>query len=110
MRWPWQKENYIIPLAQEPIYAINDPEHTLDVNSGTWLFVKDWAAKELEIARRKNDAIKLPYDKTAALRGEIKVLKNLVNLPELIKSRDNRLTKSTPPDDSAGGEDDGDDD
>jgi len=50
-------------------------------NSGTWAFIKSWAEEELDKCRKKND-ISLTMDKTATIRGEIKVLKKLISLPE----------------------------
>jgi hypothetical protein len=92
MIWPWTK-----PVEFMPIVATNEPENILDQSSGTWKFIKQWAEEELELARKRNDAISVSAEKTAAIRGEIKTLKRLANLPGTILSRDNRLNQSKPP-------------
>jgi len=99
MNWPWKKQPTF-----ERIDAVNDAEHVLDEQSGTWQFVKAWAIAELDAARKRNDALTVTPERTAAIRGEIRTLKRLANLPGHITSRDNRLKKSTPPD-QAGEED-----
>ncbi len=47
-----------------------------------WLKVERWAAEELDKARKKNDAIGLTADETAAYRGEIRLLKRILDLPK----------------------------
>lgn len=99
MKWPWTKQP-----AFEPITVANEVENVLDQQSGTWRFIHNWALTELDQARKRNDAVSLDPVKTAAIRGEIKTLKRLANLPDLTLSRDNRLTKSTPPEQAGGDE------
>jgi len=53
-------------------------------HSGTWAFVKHWAEEELDKCRKKND-ISLSMEKTATIRGEIKILKKLKSLAETIQ-------------------------
>ena len=43
--------------------------------------MRKWAETELERARVKNDAVGLSENETAALRGEIKMLKRFLDLP-----------------------------
>jgi hypothetical protein len=52
-----------------------------DFTSPTWHQLRKWAEKELERARVKNDAVGLSENETAALRGEIKMLKRFLDLP-----------------------------
>lgn len=49
--------------------------------SPTWIFVRAWAEEALTKAREKNDSINKDATQTAVLRGEIKILKELINLP-----------------------------
>ena len=43
-----------------------------------------WAEAELERLRIKNDAVGLTDTDTAALRGEIRAIKKLIALPEVV--------------------------
>jgi hypothetical protein len=52
-----------------------------DFNSATWHLLRKWAEEELRRAREKNDAVSLSDTETAALRGEIRVLKKFLDLP-----------------------------
>lgn len=54
---------------------------SLDPNSPTWWYIKSWAEESLRKSREKNDNINCDTTKTAVLRGEIKMLKELINLP-----------------------------
>ena len=53
-----------------------------DFSSDTWHRLRKWAEAELEKARLKNDAVGLSDIETAALRGEIRVLKRFLDLPK----------------------------
>jgi len=52
-----------------------------DFTSATWHQLRKWAETELARARVKNDAVGLSLTDTAALRGEIKMLKRFLDLP-----------------------------
>jgi len=52
----------------------------LDFSSPSWYQIRKWIQDELEKARLRNDAV-LDQIQTAALRGEIKVLKRILDLP-----------------------------
>jgi hypothetical protein len=52
----------------------------IDFSSPAWHQIKKYAQQELERARIANDA-QLSEAHTAALRGEIKALKKLLDLP-----------------------------
>lgn len=54
---------------------------SLDPRSPTWAYVRNWATEALQKAREKNDSINNDLTKTSAIRGEIKILKELLNLP-----------------------------
>lgn len=51
--------------------------------SDTWHQLRKWAEKQLENARVKNDAVGLSDIDTAALRGEIRMLKRFLDLPNV---------------------------
>jgi len=51
-----------------------------DFSAPGWYQLRRWTEIELEKARLKNDA-DLTDNQTAALRGEIKVLKRILDLP-----------------------------
>lgn len=52
-----------------------------DFTSDTWHRLRKWAEEQLAAARQKNDAVGLSDTETAALRGEIRVLKRFLDLP-----------------------------
>ena len=54
----------------------------IDFQSATWHQLRKWAEDQLKRAREKNDALKLTTDETAALRGEIRLLKKFLDLPK----------------------------
>jgi hypothetical protein len=52
-----------------------------DYTSATWHLLRKWAESQLELARKKNDAVQLSDIETAALRGEIRFIKRFLDLP-----------------------------
>jgi hypothetical protein len=74
----WKKDN---------VYEVQVPEGLLsgklDVNSSTWAFIARWANDELQKSRENNDLLNLDDKKRYALIGRIKLLKNILKLPEL---------------------------
>lgn len=52
-----------------------------DFSSSTWHQLRKWAEEQLRKAREKNDAVDLSDVDTAVLRGEIRVLKRFLDLP-----------------------------
>ena len=67
------KEFYELSISSVDTYR-------LDSYSSTWMFIENWAKKELAETRRKNDATTLDIVQTAHLRGRIKLLKELLEL------------------------------
>lgn len=53
-----------------------------EYTSDTWHKLRKWAEAELERARVRNDAVGLSELDTAALRGEIRMLKRFLDLPQ----------------------------
>jgi hypothetical protein len=53
-----------------------------EYTSDTWHKLRKWAEAELERARVRNDAVGLSENDTAALRGEIRMLKRFLDLPQ----------------------------
>ena len=53
----------------------------LDPRSSTWLFIHSWAQERLEKTRARNDSANADIIQTSVMRGEIKVLKELISLP-----------------------------
>lgn len=53
----------------------------IDFQSTTWHQIVRWTEDQLKRAREKNDAMLAP-DETAALRGEIRALKRIIDLPK----------------------------
>nr|BDD47852.1 hypothetical protein 25 [Burkholderiaceae bacterium] len=54
----------------------------MNFNSPEWHGLKKYIEEQLEKARIKNDSSSLNEIDTAALRGEIRVLKRILALPE----------------------------
>jgi len=52
-----------------------------DFTSATWFQLRRWAEAELIKAREKNDAVGLSDIETASLRGEIRMIKKFLDLP-----------------------------
>lgn len=73
------------PAEPEPL-RVSAPvrfgrEGAIVEHSDTWIFVSNWAQQELDRARERNDSHKRDAIQTAALRGRIEVLKDLLQLP-----------------------------
>ena len=64
-------EMLFLPTKRDPI---------LDIYSDTGAFVSKWAIEELAKVREMNDQVSRGVEETAALRGRIKVLKEILVL------------------------------
>lgn len=53
----------------------------INFQSETWHQLRKWAEGQLKRAREKNDALAMTPDETTALRGEIRLLKRILDLP-----------------------------
>jgi len=53
-----------------------------EYTSDTWHKLRKWAEAELERARVRNDAVGLSENDPAALRGESRMLKRYLDLPQ----------------------------
>jgi hypothetical protein len=56
----------------------------IDFQSASWHGMRRWAEEQLKRARERNDSPKLTLDETAALRGEIRTYKKLLDLPNAV--------------------------
>jgi hypothetical protein len=61
----------------------------IDFQNPAWHQIRRWAEDQLRRAREKNDVLLAPDD-TAALRGEIRVLKRIIDLPNAV-ARENAV-------------------
>lgn len=68
-------------------------EGRLETSSETWGFVSQWAEKEIARLRESNDSIMVDELKTAAIRGRIKALKDLLDLPKPKKVREKKFVQ-----------------
>lgn len=59
----------------------------IDFQSQSWHEIRRWAEQNLTLAREKNDDPTLSENQTSALRGEIRILKHLLSLPEQAKAQ-----------------------
>lgn len=59
----------------------------IDPCSDTWLTVAGWAVAELNKLRESNDSTKHDMVKTSEIRGRIRVIKDLLELPNPPKER-----------------------
>lgn len=53
----------------------------IDFSSPTWHSMRKWAEEQLRVCREKNDAPGLNENDTALVRGEIRLLKRILDLP-----------------------------
>ena len=65
----------------------DDQPIAIDRYSDVWRTVYRWAVSEIDIARVKNDNLKLDIERTIALRSRIKTLKELLELPDAGKPK-----------------------
>ena len=77
-----QAEKPFVPIeATSPAGMSSLAMGYLDPRSQTWSFINAWAYEALQKAREKNDNMNRDMVQTSMLRGEIRVLKELINLP-----------------------------
>lgn len=76
-KWPWTKKKTNEP--EQPLNVGQSAE--FDENSGTWTIVLEVIEKEIADIHTRNESLKLDESKTASLRGEIKALRKLANMP-----------------------------
>lgn len=72
-------------------------EGEINVTSGTWIFISQWAEKELANLKDQNDEIRRDEKSTAVLRGGIARLKLLLSLPDSAKEERRLPEKVTQP-------------
>lgn len=75
MKWAlWKRKKPVV---------VGNSDHTgeIDRHSGTWIFVEAWASEQIKKLREKNDSANLSDVQTAVLRGKIKAMKELLDLP-----------------------------
>jgi hypothetical protein len=89
---PWfNKEKKVVP-HEAKLKDQGDAE--LNTSSPTWKYIEKWSKNELEKLRRDNDSPKLDEQSTAFIRGRIKELQTLRDLPT--KGR-NKPPRTEPP-------------
>ena len=74
-------DSSITPIEDEQIELPVTTPGALDEHSQTWAAVEHWAVTQLQKAREDNDTVANDEIRTAALRGRIKLLKELIELP-----------------------------
>ena len=78
----FQKEQTKKSQSFDAVLAGQKIEAELDSSSSTWKFIVNYSENRLQELREKNDSIILDERKTAILRGRIKEIKLLLDLPE----------------------------
>ena len=73
--------------AEKPLIIGNPQMAVLDINSPTWQWIVNWVNAELDKSRELNDSIIRTDIQTAVLRGEIKMLKRILELPEKLAGK-----------------------
>ena len=58
------------------------PDGKLDITSATWVTVSNYCNKRIADLRETNDNINLKETQTAVIRGQIRELKNILDLPK----------------------------
>ena len=61
---------------------IIDTELNVDITSGTWISVRNHCLNRIDYLRGLNDNDQLTEKETAVIRGRIKELKELMDLPK----------------------------
>lgn len=64
-----------------------EPQGVLIKDSPTWIFVRDWAQRELDEARKRNDSPLRDALHTSLTRGQIMCLKAIISLPDAPKRK-----------------------
>ena len=79
MRWPWAKK----VEEREPL-VVGAPRGPGDIDrlSPTWLAVETYATKEIERLRGRNESLTADAIRTAAIRGQIKALRGVLQLAD----------------------------
>ena len=80
MKWFTKKNKVLPPL--EAVLPDTDQKPEIDIFSPTWKFVRAWAEAQLKDTRERNDSLKRTETETAAIRGEIRKLKEILALPD----------------------------
>lgn len=57
----------------------------LETSSLTWRFMSNYLVDQLESLRKKNDNPTLSVEKTNLIRGEIKMIKRILDLPNQVE-------------------------
>ena len=82
LKWLKKKpETLDAPVTFEATLPGSDQDRVIDVMSPTWRSVRKTVTEELNKARLQNDKLTNDADKTAAIRGRIKLLKEILEWP-----------------------------
>ena len=86
MRWPFQKPEHVV-RKEAPFRAALPGEEIpedarLDARSETWLFVQGHCSRRIQELRASNDSAILDDRRTAVLRGQIRAMKEILDLPK----------------------------
>ena len=74
-RWPFKKDKiFYVALPG------NDMEPQLDTYSGTWKYVKQFLEAEVKKLQERNEKLTLDATATAAVRGQIKMARAVLDL------------------------------
>jgi hypothetical protein len=72
------RENRVVHVADAPKTS---REGRIEPYSETWTFLSHWLEADLAKSRESNDSSKRDALQTAELRGRIKLLKELIDMP-----------------------------
>jgi hypothetical protein len=73
--------------------AANDADPRLEPGSATWRFVRIYLNDEISSLREKNDKLTLDAVSTAAIRGQIKMAKQILQLEQKRSGGDEARSK-----------------
>lgn len=82
------------PLKHEELaqYSATNSIREFDPRSSTWAFLEDKLHEDLRKLREANDSLNKTPEQTAALRGKIDYIKDLLKLNEVKKPRVTQTT------------------
>lgn len=81
MKWPWQTRQRTDPFRAE-LPEVPTAQGRLDPYSETWAFIRTYCLQRMTEMRVANDNPNLDEKRTSVIRGEIKALKEIMDLPK----------------------------
>ena len=82
MRWLWTRKRGEAERVEPVVVGAPRGPGDIDRLSPTWLAVETYATKEIERLRGRNESLTADAIRTAAIRGQIKALRGVLQLAD----------------------------